>query len=57
MVSIMQNGGKTDNKKAMFMVSYDDFSSPSESTMFIFCLFHQFTIQLYTHTILTGQPS
>ncbi len=52
MVSLMQNEGETDNRKAMTMVSFlfDDFSAPSESRMFIFWLFHQFTTQLYTHT-------
>ncbi len=49
----MQNENDTDNRKAMIMVSFDDFSVPSESKMFMFWLFHQFTTQLYTHTILT----
>ncbi len=49
MVSLMQDEGKTDNRKAMIVVSFDDFSAPSESRMFIFWLFHQFTAQLYTH--------
>ncbi len=43
------NEGETDNKKAMIMVSFNDFSAPSESRMFIFWLFHQFATQLYTH--------
>ncbi len=50
MVSLMQNEGETDNRKAMIMVSVNDFSAPSESKMFIFWFFHQFTTQLYTHT-------
>ncbi len=47
----MQNEGKTDSKKSMITVSFDDFGAPSESRMFIFWLFHQFTTQLYTHAI------
>ncbi len=43
MVSLMQNKGETDNRKATIMVSFDDFSTPSESRMFIFWLFHQFS--------------
>ncbi len=39
----------TGNRNTMIMVSFDDFSAPSKSRMFIFCLFHQFTTQLYTH--------
>ncbi len=51
MVSLMQNEGKTHNKKAMIMVSFDDFSVPSENRMFIFWLFRQFTTQLYNLAI------
>ncbi len=51
MVYLMQNEGKTDNRKTMITVSHDDVSTPSESQMFISWLFHQFTTQLYTHTI------
>ncbi len=40
-------------RKAMIMVSFDDFSAPSESRMFIFWLFHQFTTQSYAYAILT----
>ncbi len=54
MVSIMQNEGETDNRKAMIMVSLDDFSAPSESKMFIFCLFINLTTQLYTHASNRG---
>ncbi len=43
MVSLMQNEGETDSKKAMIMVSFDDFRTASESRIFIFWLFHQFT--------------
>ncbi len=53
MVSLMQNEGETDNRKAMIMVSFDNFNAPSESRMFIFWLFHQLTTQLYTLAILT----
>ncbi len=54
MVSLMQNEGKTDNKKTIIMVSFeDDFSAPSkrewQEGMFSFWLFHQFTTQLYTY--------
>ncbi len=49
MVSLTQNDGETDNSKAMTAVSFDDFSAPSESRTFIFWIFHQFTIQFYTH--------
>ncbi len=52
MVSLMQNKGETDNRKAMIIVLFADFSAPSESRMFIFWLFHQFTTQLYTHATL-----
>ncbi len=31
MVSLMQNEGKTDNKKTMISFSSDDFSAPSDS--------------------------
>ncbi len=31
MVSLMQNEGKTDNRKTMITFSSDDFSAPSES--------------------------
>ncbi len=51
MVSRMQNEGGTDNRKDM--ISFNDFSAPSESRMFIFWLLHQFTIQLYTHVVHT----
>ncbi len=40
MVTIMQHDGETDKRKAMIMVSSDDFGTPSESTMSIFRLFH-----------------
>ncbi len=53
MVFQMQNKGDTDNRKAMIMVSFDDFNARSENIMFIFWLFHQFTTQLYTYAILT----
>ncbi len=33
----------------MITILFDHFSAPSESQMFIFWLFHQFTTQLYTH--------
>ncbi len=36
MASLMQNDGETDNRKALIVVSFDDFRAPSESTMFIF---------------------
>ncbi len=49
MVSLMQNEGKTDNRKTMNMLLKDNFSASSESPMFIFWFFHQFTTQLYTH--------
>ncbi len=52
-MDVMQNEGETDNMKAAIMVSFDDFSAPNESRMFIFWLFHQFTIQLNIHAILT----
>ncbi len=32
----MQNEGETDNRKAMIMVPFDDFSVPSKSRVFIF---------------------
>ncbi len=63
---MMHNKGKTDNRETMVTFSSDDFSTPSESLeyvrvnnekfwnyLFIFWLFHQFTTQLYNHTILT----
>ncbi len=53
MVSLMQNEGETDNRKATIIVSFDGFRAPSASRMFIFWLFHQFTTQLHTHAILT----
>ncbi len=59
MVSLMQNEGKTDNRKSTITFLYDDFSTPSErleyvkvnnekcwNYMFIFLFFHQFTTQL-----------
>ncbi len=52
LVSLMQTEGKTNNRKTVIMFSFDDFSAPGESQMFIFWLFHQFTTQLYTHAIL-----
>ncbi len=36
MVSLMQNEGKTDNRKTMITFSFDNFSAPSESRMLIF---------------------
>ncbi len=45
--------GKTDNRKTMIILSFDDFSAPRESLMFIFWLFRQFTPELYTYAILT----
>ncbi len=41
MISLMQNKGETDNRKIMIVFSFDDFSAPSESGMFILWLFHQ----------------
>ncbi len=49
---LMQNEGKTDNRKAIITFSFNNLRAPSESRMFIFCLLHQFTTQLYTHAIL-----
>ncbi len=40
-----QNDGKTD-KNTMITFSVNNFSAPSESQMFIFWLFHQFTTPL-----------
>ncbi len=36
MVYLMQNDGKTGNRKTMIAVSLDNFCTPSESRMFIF---------------------
>ncbi len=65
MVSLLQNEGKIDNRETVITFSLDDFSTPSESLQyvevinktfwnypFIFRLFHQFTTQLYNHTVL-----
>ncbi len=49
MISLMWNEGETENGKAIIMVSFDNFNTPSDSRMFIFWHFHQFTTQLYTH--------
>ncbi len=57
MVSLMQNEGETDNRKAMFMVSFYDFSAPSKSRMFILLAFSlriiYYATLYWTHAILT----
>ncbi len=51
---VSKNEDEIDNMKAaLILVSFDDLSAPSEIRMFIFWLFHQFTAQLYIHTVLT----
>ncbi len=49
MVSLMQNKGKSDNRKNKIMVSFDEFSAPSENQIFISWPFYQFTTQFFTY--------
>ncbi len=64
-LSLIPNEGKIDNRKTMITFLSDNFSAPSEgleyakvnnekfwNDVFIFCLFHPFTTQLYTQAIL-----
>ncbi len=44
MVSLMQNEGKTDNRKTLITVSFDDFSASSENVYFL-AFFHQYLLQ------------
>ncbi len=65
MVSLMQNEGKTYNRETMITFSLDDFGASGGSLEYvkvnnrkfwnypvIFCLFRQFTTQLYSHAVL-----
>ncbi len=53
MVSLMQNKGETDNRKAVIIVSFDDFSATSGNRMFFFLVFSSIYYTNSTLTLLT----